>query len=344
MKKLFTSIAIFLFAVTFSFSQTQTLTPENIYVGDEVQLQLSFDSPVDLFAFPGVNADKSDKVFLDTSLPEFNSVKADCTIENAVLTRSGITYTVIIYFIPWKTGRLLFPTVDIVDLCRGSEYLKLHPELKKTDDFVITFDSVKVKTLSSELEVTSLRQPFAPLSLPGTNYMVWAIVIGIFILMILTAVFLVKLPRIIIRVRLLHKNLSFAKNIFLTRIRFLILLHKKMSDAEFASSWQKIMRRYFTKRFRRSFVSVTSSSISQVLLSCFSSSDEKKARAASYVSEFFLRTDYIRFASGSIDSRLFPAEKHEAFFLPGETKKMVKESVKLMKIFEVRSEYNDDSV
>ncbi|MCR5219073.1 hypothetical protein [Treponema sp.] len=344
MKKLFAAFIFSLFTLLSSYSQVQTLTPKSIYVGDEVQLQLSFDSQVDLFALPGVQVTNLDLVILDTSLPEFDSVKNDCTINSAILTRKGITYSVIIHFVPWKTGRIRFPKVDLVDLCRGSEYLKLHPEAREMEDFVVTFDSVKVNSLSSELNITSLRQPFAPLSLPGTNYMVWAIVVGIFLLMMLTALFLVKLPRIIGRIHLIHKNLSFAKNIFLTRIRFFILLHKKITDAEFAAAWQKIMRHYFTKRFRISFISVTSSSIAQTVLRCISSADEKKARASSLVAEIFLRTDYIRFASGSIDSRLFPAEEHEASFLPGETKKIIRDSVKLMKIFEVRSDYSNDSV
>lgn len=344
LKKISAFLLLALFCLTAVSAQTQVLTPKNIYVGDETQLQLSFDSPVDLFALPGVHVEASGYVILDTDMEEFDSVKKDCTILNAVLSRNGITYTVLIQFIPWKTGRIRFPKIDLVDLCRGREYLALHPEVKSYDDFILNFDSVKVNSLASELNATSLREPFAPMSLPGTNYVVWAIVIGILLVMVLTALLLVKLPKILRRIHLIHRNLSFAKNIFLTRIRFIILLHKKFSDAEFAALWQKIMRHYFTKRFRMSFVSVTSSNIAQTVLGCISSAEEKKVRASSQVAKIFLRTDYIRFASGSIDSRLFPAEEHEACFLPGETKQIVKESVKLMKIFEERSDYRNDTV
>ena len=47
-----------------------------------------------------------------------------------------------------------------------------------------------------------------------------------------------------------------------------------------------------------------------------------------------MRTDYIRFASGSIDSKLLPAETHQALFVENEKKSMVAETYKIIDLLE----------
>ena len=61
---------------------------------------------------------------------------------------------------------------------------------------------------------------------------------------------------------------------------------------------------------------------------------EKVCEAIESLSCFFVRTDYIRFASGSIDSKLLPLETHQALFVENEKKSMVAETYKIIDLLE----------
>ncbi len=65
---------------------------------------------------------------------------------------------------------------------------------------------------------------------------------------------------------------------------------------------------------------------------------ESKGDALEEIMQSFIRTDYIRFAFGSLDSQTFPREEHEAVFLAGEKENLVKRTVKDIETLEKEEE------
>jgi hypothetical protein len=61
---------------------------------------------------------------------------------------------------------------------------------------------------------------------------------------------------------------------------------------------------------------------------------EEEESALDKLSRLFVRTDYIRFAQGSIDSQLLPVEEHRAELLDNERKTIVEETNSIINIFE----------
>ena len=56
----------------------------------------------------------------------------------------------------------------------------------------------------------------------------------------------------------------------------------------------------------------------------------KESETLEKLSALFLRTDYIRYAAGSIDSMLLPAEEHKAEFIDGEKKSLIEMSLNIL--------------
>ena len=114
-----------------------------------------------------------------------------------------------------------------------------------------------------------------------------------------------------------------------------IFLKKKISDSEFCESWQKIVRAYLEFRFKISFASVTGRNIEKKIQTVTGGyMTDRQEENIELLTSLFVRTDYIRFAEGSIDSKMLPMEEHQASFLKGEKKSMISSMHGIIDTFE----------
>lgn len=300
----------------------QILIPKEVYVGDTAELRFSFNAPVDLFA--GVPAEKINdgELLLSTENPAFKMQNYD--VKQISLRLIGRTYTLSLVFVPWVTGSIKFPPFDLNALIHSETKVSI-PEELADKPFVIELQNVEVLSLVEKYDVITLRPPLPPSLLPGTNYIVWSLIILLVLLIFAVIFVLAKFPMLSEKFYSLSDSLAHVKNARQAKHKIRALLKKNCSDAEFAQQWQAITRKYLSARFSTPFNSIATNSIAKRIMNVTGNfmSGEQEDSVISLTS-LFTRTDYIRFAKDSIDSKLLPAEEHEAAFYPGEKEVIVK--------------------
>ncbi len=364
MKKIFLLPLIFIAATLSVFADTknkstsgdfvqQFVLPSEVYIGDEVELHYTFNSGVDFFALADSKHIDGDTLYLNPHLKPFVDADERYTVNEVSLHRNGMSYTLLIKFVPWVTGELKFPTFNLSACCLGKD-AEIVDEEKTVDNdasekdsaekkdggekifeeqvdtmaldsginpapYKIRLQGVNIISLSENLGAISLRPPVSPLLLPGTNYILWTlIVVGVLLLFGICFV-LAKMRAIQEAWYNLRERLGLIRMSQLTRRHLKKLASKKCSDVEYATEWQKIMRTYLDSRFGVPFGAVTTKRIASVIFNVTGGmlSDSQEDAVLTIVS-LFTRTDYIIFAQNSIDSKQLPVEIHEAAFNEGE--------------------------
>lgn len=347
MKKILLALAILLFAFAPSFSDeipevelesvSQIMVPKEIFIGDAGQLQYSFRTQADFFAFLDPSLVSENELKLNFENFDFLAEKDSCTIKDAVLFRNGSNYNLCITLIPWKTGRIEFREFDLFSVCSGKESSKF--------TLMIKLNPIQIPSLAEKLGVSNIRAPAPPITLPGTKYLLWLVILLVILFFVLVALVIIKLQKIVKKIRLIKNKIGFYRNAKSVKHRLTKLLKPKLNldDSTFAMEWQKIMRSYLDFRFASTFASVTGSKIASYIQKITGNLAEgKELEAIEELSSIFIRTDYIRFASGSIDSQLLPAELHQAVFAENERKSIVEKSFKIIDVFEHGTNENDD--
>lgn len=304
----------------------QVLIPREVYVGDLGRIEYSFRSPVDFFALASEDVIVGDVLTFDVESSVFASVSDKCSVQKAVLIRNGLAYNMIVDIIPWKPGIIDFPKFDLTRLCYSTK-----GEVSKYSDdtaFYVDLAPINIASIVSRLGVTTISPPESPMLLPGTNYVLWFVIVLLILLFFGFGVAIVKFRQIIGFFSRIRSRFGFYKNAFSTKRKIRRLLRrKKFSDVDFSVTWQAIMKSYLEYRFRIPFASVTSNRIYQKISHAVGDMlTDAQDNAIEYIVNIFIRTDYIKFANGSIDSRLLPLEEHEAVLLDGERKKIVEMS------------------
>lgn len=262
-------------------SPQQILLPKKVYIGDKAELRCTFNSPNTqlkqmtsggITELPLVSQNNS----IDFSTEKlFATPHKDYEIQKITLSPAGVDYyQFTITFVPWKTGELRLPPMEL----EGAE-------------LILEFQPVQIVSLLSTDSVTgsSLHDSAAPLLLPGTAYKLYC-ALALFI------VFLIVLIRIIIK----RKNLLFYIN-----QKRLLRKYKKnkkqtlklLKRADTAEDLQKIMRNYLEVRFSYPFTRCATSEMMQGWQAATSGllSDTKTEAFGDIVSSF-IRTDFIRYS------------------------------------------------
>ena len=169
-------------------SPQQILIPKKVYIGDTAELRCTFNSP-DPFLKQLTSSGTAELPLVSQSIEP----QEEYVIKNSSLSPSGIDfYQLTITFIPWKTGDLLFPSMEIV----GS-------------DIVLEFQPIQIVSLitNENTNTSTIRDTAAPLLLPGTTYKLYG-TLSVFV------IFLIICIRIILK----------RKNIFIHIFCFAFLL------------------------------------------------------------------------------------------------------------------------
>ena len=314
----------------------QILLPQEVFVGDKAQLLYIFTSPVDFFSeektVPKPQSEKEESISLSK---EIIPSREQFTITSVELKRLGITYTLSVSFIPWKSGEIDFAPFNLYEALQAKTN---NAKSKNTPVYIVDINPLTVSSIAEKKGSTSLRPPVAPLLLPGTTFLLW----GFFAVL---TIFIFALSFILIKFSLLkeiwHKGLEkkeLIKNAKLTKLKLKKLKNQNCPDSVFAKNLQSILRDYLQFKFGFSFASVTTQRMNGVIQEATGNvQDKEKEEAVFSIISLFSRTEYILFAENSIDSKQFPKAEHEAAFLSGEKEGTITTALNAIDILEGKS-------
>jgi|WetSurMetagenome_2_1015567.scaffolds.fasta_scaffold17343_3 hypothetical protein len=267
---------------------SQFIIPKKIYIGDTVELHYTFRASIDFFSDKNKSVSERDLNFNQFS---FKTDSEKYTLKSAVLQRNGLTYTLVFIFQPWSTGVINFPAFDLSAAVYGSNSLAPY----QIDLAPFTVYSVLIKG-----DENKIREPAAPLLVPGTMYAVYGSAAAIIVMLIL-----------IVRVLMHRADISNLWKSFLLRCNYarnakgtLKKLNKlKKSEPDgilFCEQLELIMRSYLECRFGYPFFTVVTSHLMQSFDTITGGTmAEIKLNAAEELVSLFYRADHVRFASGS---------------------------------------------
>ncbi len=289
----------------------QILMPKKVYIGDSAELRCTFNSPS-----PQLKQLTSKGTTLLPFISQTEISENDYDIKSISLSPAGVDfYQLTITFVPWKTGELTFPPMEI----EGS-------------DTVLEFQPLQIVSLisSENADATSLHDTAAPLLLPGTAYKLYGTLAGIVVFLIIAIRLFIKRDKLLFyfsQRRLIKKYKRNKKQ----TIRCLYKIADEADNPDFdskaaAEKMQKVLRNYLEVRFDYPFTKTVTSEIMKGWQTATGGLlSDTKEEAFGEIAAAFVRTDYIRYSK-------------DGSFKPDELNKLVEELTKIIEILEKNEE------
>ena len=263
-------------------SPQQILIPKKVYIGDTAELRCTFNSP-DPFLKQLTSSGTAELPLVSQSIEP----QEEYVIKNISLSPSGIDfYQLTITFIPWKTGDLLFPSMEI----EGS-------------DIVLEFQPIQIVSLiaNENTNTSTIRDTAAPLLLPGTTYKLYGTLSVFVIFLIICIRIILKRKNILFYINQKRLLKKYKKNKKQT-IRNLYKIADeaeaaKIDDQTAAENLQKSLRTYLEIRFDYPFTHTVTSEIMQGWQTATGGLlSDTKTEAFGNIAASFIRTDFIRYS------------------------------------------------
>ena len=314
---------------------SQTLLPLEVFVGDEAELRYSFRSAVDFFP----NAPLVMEEEINASKFPFQKLYDSLTLKSAFFSRNDMEYTISVHIIPWRPGVIEFPPFDLFSVLNLNEKDK-----NKNVSYSILFEPIEIKSIVEKTNLREMQPPSPPFIIPGTTYVIFAIVLAAAIVFALLLRALIKFGDI--RRWFNHFKImrAYRRNsaVAVKKIKRL-LKNKKAGDIEFCASLQNITRTYLAFRFDYPFASASARGVRDAFQKiCFGEIPPVIDNSVEDLTSMFIRTDYIRYAHDSIDSQLYPPAEHQAKLASGERKSLGDMVLKAITVFESDGESEEE--
>ena len=327
MKKSFFITLLFLFSLDFVFAQSyvsQVVLPKKIYVGDVAEIRVSFNSGIDFFADLPANQIERNLNLSNLAIDVDND---DFLLKNAILRRVDLTYTLVLFVVPWKTGEIKIPAINLTAGIYTDEKMP----------FVIPIEPFTVSSILTKGVESSMVPPVPPLLIPGTTYFLYGFIILFIVFLIFFFRLLFNWSKLVGKIKnyKLKKTYIQNKKFTLKQLKKLEKKYSKISDKEFCTELVLIIRNYLKVRYGQSFDSIPTSKLMKEFnkLTADTMSDSAIENVEELISVFY-RADYIRFAAGSIDSKRLPVQEFSAELQEGEAKKLLNQIRKIINCFE----------
>ena len=248
----------------------QHLLPKEIFVGDNAELRISFSNPQEL-----------------QIASQIENTNPDFLIKNIRLESDANNYTAIIEFVPWKQGEIILPAFNLVST-----------EEKKANTIEIQPEAIEVASILAKTNSNQIRPQKGAMLIPGTNWILYLFVISGIVIFVGIFFLLVKLPGLIFGYKNFLKKLRLKKNASKAIKKIRKLFKSKVSDKDFASDLQKILRLYLEGRYSEKFSTCTSSELPKKFMDVTQGllSDEIYSQMEKFYSLFY-RTDFIRYSA-----------------------------------------------
>lgn len=273
-------------------SYTLSLTPSDVTVGERTQLVYRFEteSPLPL---EKISLKENDELIVKANSGGLYS------IYSLQFESDGSDCAMIVDFIPWKAGELVFQPFDFSSFVNKTETEELLPE-----NYIIQIPPVLIRSVTQETGINSLQPPSPPLVIPGTTYTVYLSIFVCALLLLLATFVLLRFRQI----RELCKNLWIMAKRRRNARKFLRLLRAFVSEkgvfkdnlisAELIS---KEMRIYLERRFGLEFESAVTGEILAVAEGIF---EQCCMENLVQVQKVLARCDELRF-SGDEQKKVF---------------------------------------
>lgn len=263
-------------------SYEMTVIPRDVFIGDEMEIRYVFTAEHELLS--------SDSDTYVLTVPESD----DVTVLETVLSRENGRYVLTVRCIGWQTGLVTLPEIDLQ---------QCNPMLE--EPYSIVIPPVTVQSAVDYTGKTDLRPARAPLVIPGTTWIIYAIIILCVILFIILVVILLKFRAFKDRFLAAFASVITARNYWILKQRMKRFL-KRYSDAGtdvFATELAHFIRGYMTTRFKTDFEPVTASEFTSAFMTAmnFICSSEA-AGAVDVIAGILLRCDYVRFSGDAGES------------------------------------------
>lgn len=254
----------------------QILLPKKVYIGDSAELRCTFYIQHKSLREKVSGCTIEIPVEAFKNQPDIN----DCVIKSVSLAPAGVDYyQAVITFVPWKTGELKFPSLEI-------------------DDVELILQPVQIVSIVEQNNSSVIKEPLSPLLLPGTTYKLYGVLIAFIILVIATIQLIIKRKSVAFFIKSKKLQFKYKKNKKAT-IKKLRAISEKADSKEIASEIQKIMRIYLETRFSSPFTKCVTSELMNKFISITQNLlGDSKNEAFGEIVSVFIRTDFIRYSDG----------------------------------------------
>ena len=254
----------------------QVLVPRQVYIGDTAELRCTFNSAD--AALKTLTSRGTKELSLDYFSTEIDS--SDYAIKQVTISPSGVDfYQVTVTFVPWKTGIIIFPPLNL-------------------EDTVLEFQGVNISSLTEEKKQGSLQESRPPVLLPGTTYKLYGTAIAAVLVTLGVIRLIIKRQSVSFFIKNLILEIKYHRNRKRTEKQLRSSLSDRtLSDKDWASFTQKTLRSYLSVKYQLDFSTLATSELLPAVFSITGGIQEDKNDALSRIAEIFIRTDYIRYSS-----------------------------------------------
>ncbi len=301
------------------FSQDISVTPKEVYVGDEAELRLTFVLDSDIVF------DTTDTLSFVNTSPLEEDLDSSYSIKTIELSRSADSYILKIVFIPWQSGYISIDSFNLADVFS----LDIPPVL-------IDIPQIQITSILDETTNKEIQGPLGPVTVPGTTYVLVAIVFCIFALCIFIIILITRFN--LIRAWIYNRFGSLlTSNNYKKAIKGLSLLSKQSSVVEakvFAAGLSSIIRNYLEGRFLHRFTAETTSSFFSVFDTLFAGTVSNTANDfLQDLYEICVRCDFLHYAG---------AETSKAPLTKKESETLIERAQKAFVFFEKANDSDQD--
>lgn len=289
-----------------------TILPQEIYVGDKVLLNYSFYSNITM-----VKDSSKKSLNLTDIMDKMNEeCRNDFTITNLLLDTNGSDWSISVVFIPWKTGEIIFPPVDLKDIAGK--------------DFSVQIPSICVNSILEKTGETSLQNSKSPILIPGTSYLIYGFIFILFLLVGFGFFVARRIFSIKGRFSSLFSNMFKSKNYknLLKKLKKIKKTSVKISDIQYAEKVYFLLKSYIEKRFSFDLSSVTTAELPVFFSNIF---QDDFSENINQLYTIFVRLDFIRFSN----------TKNETLKLSFEERDSIAENIITLAAFFESGERND---
>jgi hypothetical protein len=283
-----------------------TLIPQEVFLGDTAQLQVDFAFPLDLLQ-------GGEALAIPGDLPAFRALDGLCTVRGGELVRHQGGFRLMLTVVPWKTGGLDFPPLDMAALVG----------LPPGEGALLDILPLGVASLVEKLGISELQPPPSPAIIPGTTYLIFGLTLLVVALGALLAIAAVKARRIAAILRPLFGSFLYSSPArrALRSLRSLCR-HEGATlaaggtasaasgaalttgGAAFAASLEHILRVYLGEHFGAPFPALSAAEVTGAFRRLTGDTlDAPQEDAVSGVAAFLLRCDFLRYSGAGLLTR-----------------------------------------
>lgn len=269
-----------------------TVIPRDVFVGDEMEIRYAFQS--DLSLLP------PDAEFLNLSVPD----SEDVTVLDMTLSQENDWYAVTAHCMGWHTGNVGIPEIDVSDF---------NPALEES--YIIHIPNITILSIVDYTGKKELRPARAPLVIPGTTWIIYAIIIACVILFVVIIIILFKFKAFKSHLFAAFSSVLIARNFRLLRRRMKRFLRKylEVETDVFATELARFIRGYMSVRFKKDFEAVTASEFTAAFADAMNYTGSPEVFGATeIIADTLLRCDYVRFSGDTGEQGVLSGEERSS--------------------------------